>query len=799
MIKCYRSVPANMQPLSAMTPRGRQAPRLQCLYSRCSAGLRRPRPGNGILPCHRRLDLPLIQPPRVLQWLDRHPALTFCTAAQNISKRHKQGSTQLHQAASKNRVKQVRTLLATGADLSVKDKKGRTALHHAAMNGHGPVIRSLLAHGDDVHATDYEGSTPLHLAVIRGHIRAAEMLLKAGADAALETHQGYTSLGCCVVWSQMQLLDSLLFNGVHPDMCNTKGDTALHYAALTGKADCAWRLIQHQADVDAVNGQGQTPLHCSVRNGHEDVTRLLLRACAEPDSTDAQGLTCLHTCIILGRQEQMELLLFHLADVDVKNGKGQTALEYAVMRGKPDSVRLLLEHGANINMVMENEEAFSEAMSHTHILDLLLSHGADPNHNVFNLTKDDDMWPNLHMAVFFNLVDAAKVLLRHGAKVDVEDVAGLTPLWNACAFGQLDMARVLLSYGADVSFSLHKLTPLHIASDTLAAEQVKAMFRKLEAQEQIPFTACDNRADMLKLLLWHAADVSATTDTGRTPLHIAACSNNTEGVKVLLSRGAKVDAQDCWGATPLHLAAADDALDVARHLIAHGANIAAKNAEEQSPLHAAAGWDLATFMSVDVESCDRNQTLGKEEMETVNDARKFLNTGTDTLELLISCGADVNCKSIVGETPLHHAALSFRPQHVRALLAHGANVHAPAHLTLTKLMNPAIALVEDGAEDALSQVSGWTPLHLTELVQAFKRKTPENAIRSYDQDAGLTDVKFEFEEGRCEVVRLLLEQGASIPADSSKVDAIDLAASMWEAELLGFLHRPDSKHDESVT
>lgn len=89
---------------------------------------------------------------------------------------------------------------------------------------------------------------------------------------------------------------------------------------------------------------------------------------------------------------------------------------------------------------------------------------------------------------------------------------------------------------------------------------------------------------------------------------------------------------------------------------------------------------------------------------------------------------------------------------------------------------------------SLTWLQGWTPLHLTELVQAFKRKTPENAIRSYDQDAGLTDVKFEFEEGRCEVVRLLLEQGASIPADSSKVCCMHCSTSHLRVLVLWF-HR----------
>lgn len=43
-----------------------------------------------------------------------------------------------------------------------------------------------------------------------------------------------------------------------------------------------------------------------------------------------------------------------------------------------------------------------------------------------------------------------------------------------------------------------------------------------------------------------------------------------------------------------------------------------------------------------------------------------------------------------GITPLHNAATSGKVQHVQALLAHGADIHAQATIKLVKTVSPSL-------------------------------------------------------------------------------------------------------------
>jgi ankyrin repeat protein len=188
-------------------------------------------------------------------------------------------------------------------------------------------------------------------------------------------------------------------------------------------------------------------------------------------------------------------------------------------------------------------------------------------------------------------------------------------------------------------------------------------------------TVLHAKADTVRLLIGHGADVTAQDETRLTPLHLASSLGSTETVRLLIVHGADFNAKDGSRRTPLHLAASresgecatldpaqihvngqdDDQSEQTSHslffkiqtvqlLIRHGADVDARDDNHSTPLHLASSKECAI-----------------------------------TVDLLIQHGADVNAQNGNQSTPLHLAAasrLALEGTVVRLLLHHGANPNA---------------------------------------------------------------------------------------------------------------------------
>jgi ankyrin repeat protein len=153
----------------------------------------------------------------------------------------------------------------------------------------------------------------------------------------------------------------------------------------------------------------------------------------------------------------------------------------------------------------------------------------------------------------------------HGQKeiVNLLVARGATlTLFEACAAGEFDRVERLLEGGATVTaWSDDGWTPLHLA----------AFF---------------GHGKVIELLLVHGGDVHARSRNanGNTPLHAALAANQKMAAGLLIGVGADVNAVDAAGWRPLHLAAAHNNLDALKALIAQGADVSATNAEGLTPL-----------------------------------------------------------------------------------------------------------------------------------------------------------------------------------------------------------------------
>ncbi|RMZ02992.1 hypothetical protein D0862_05837 [Hortaea werneckii] len=226
----------------------------------------------------------------------------------------------------------------------------------------------------------------------------------------------------------------------------------------------------------------------------------------------------------------------------------------------------LLDQGADVNASVGELQrtALHQAayLNNQRCLSLLLRHGAE-------ISAEDAKGDSpLHLAAWTGHVEALATFLSHGADIDwLSGRDGCSPLWCAISAHQIDAARLLLKHGARVSLrsaaSDNGLLPLHQAAIT-------------------------SQTAMCELLLERGALVDAPDDEGNTALHYAATSGSAPTVLALLRAGADVNLKQSQGLTPAHWAAHKGHEEVLLLLLSHGALVNARGKANARPLHLAA-------------------------------------------------------------------------------------------------------------------------------------------------------------------------------------------------------------------
>jgi ankyrin repeat protein len=235
-----------------------------------------------------------------------------------------------------------------------------------------------------------------------------------------------------------------------------------------------------------------------------------------------------------------------------------TRLQRAARLGDLSAANLLIERGANPNFSEGEGPPLALAINRPGIrhfattwpdsssapvqmVDLLLSHGADPN-----VALTDRSTP-LHEAAIRSpfAFQIADLLIAKGAKVDPPDRFGRTPLWWA-AIGQDDrVVDLLIQKGANPNTAdFRRETPLHAAAGNYFAWTKPILTSFLNA----------------------GANVNAKDKSDMTPLHHAAQNGNIEAAKLLLAHGADLNARTGEGKTAAEMAAANGHTDCAEFL-----------------------------------------------------------------------------------------------------------------------------------------------------------------------------------------------------------------------------------------
>ncbi len=233
------------------------------------------------------------------------------------------------------------------------------------------------------------------------------------------------------------LLKDILRRGTPPDVRAGDGTTALMVAALHGSAEMVELLLKHGADPRAVNERGVTALLWGARDAGK--VRLLIGRGSDPNASSDLGNTPLMVAAASpSGASAVEQLLAQGADITPSNKGGRTALRFAASGGNLKTVRLLFAKARAQEKLEEVSRdagptvALAASNGFHEIVELLLSHGADPNRSTGSRGS------GLNAALMAGKTDIARTLILHGADLGARSQPGDTPSVVLAAYTEVD-------------------------------------------------------------------------------------------------------------------------------------------------------------------------------------------------------------------------------------------------------------------------------------------------------------------------------------------------------------------------
>jgi ankyrin repeat protein len=527
--------------------------------------------------------------------------------------------------------------------------------------------------------------------------------------------------------------------------------SSLYYTSLFGHQYLTRHLIlKRPHELGASDVYGRTPLHWAVFTLDFEATRMLLDRTVDINAWDNMGWTPLHYLMLEnGKVENdqklqddqfrcVRLLLERGADAEAQGSRGTTPLHVAASNVRRKIVQILIQNVTNIHMRNDRGQTALHRASRrgdADIIGIILNHGADVDaQDNGGSTPLHHLISNLHpWDAEQDAEQAVGVLLEHGADINLRNHEGQTALHKVTRRDRIGIMHLILKHGPDVNaLDNNGSNALHLAKSERA----------------------------VGLLLEHNANINLRNGQGQTALHKTSLHGYPNIIPLILNHGADVDAQDNDGSTPLHLVisnvlpwdAEHDAKQAVGVLLEHGADINLRNHEGQTALHKASRRDdidvvhLILKHGPDVNALDNN---GSTPLDLAISVR--------AVGLLLEHGANINLRNGQGQTALHKASLLANPYVIHTILKHGADVDAQDN-------------------------DGSTPLHL------IISKVPMDSEASRDSEASEDSKAFVDSEPLLEVIKLLLEHGASGHRENNRGETpFQVAAARGLQEITGLL------------
>jgi uncharacterized protein len=432
----------------------------------------------------------------------------------DLDARQGDGTTALAWAAHRDELETAELLIRAGANVNAANEYGVTPLSLACTNGNAAMVEKLLRAGANPNAVLSTGETALMTAAHTGNVEAVKSLLAHGADVnAKESKRGQTALMWAVAENHAEVVRPLIEHGADVHARSKGGFTPLLFAAQKGNLDSARILLAAGANVNEATKNDGSALVVASASGHEGFSIFLLDNGAEPNAADGYGITALHYTVLRG--------LSILGGVRFRPASSESVLSYLFRPNMRELAEALLAHGANPDaqivrapplphsrpLVMSPVGAtpflLAAASYDASLMRILAASNADP------LLATEDKTTPLVMAAGLgeglgklaertaeddrSALEAVKLAVELGADVNASNDTGLTALHSAAYVGADAIIQFLADKGAKVDVKdKFGQTPLSIAERIIPASLVDGYLK--------PNSIHKSTADLLRKL-----------------------------------------------------------------------------------------------------------------------------------------------------------------------------------------------------------------------------------------------------------------------------------------------------------
>ena len=292
----------------------------------------------------------------------------------------------------------------------------------AAQSGNEELFNLLIEKRADIHAVDKEGNTALTFAVKKGNVAMVERLLTLSVNINASNNKGQTALMLAAERGHDKIFALLLEKGAGIHARGRDRETVLMYAIIGGSEAIMDTLVDLGVDIHARNSIGETVLTHGIKWRRVEMVRLLLALRVNVNAANCYGETPLMKAAFRGEAEMFRLLLDAGADISSVDLNGQTVMIHAVMGGKVWVVNKFLDVASNIAPNIA-----------PNIIDAVNRYG----------------YTALMLAANHNKLDILKLLLEHGAQVNLRGTHVENATVRAIERENMPVLELLLAYGGE--------------------------------------------------------------------------------------------------------------------------------------------------------------------------------------------------------------------------------------------------------------------------------------------------------------------------------------------------------------